>query len=219
MEITMTATYVSPNRHPHVDHDAQTVHRPQLTFVPQVGPVPPPASSPSSTWKAGWVMSGLAAFVAVASLAVVGGAAFSALTQSDPGPAASVSRPAAPPSGVVAVAAPAPLVPAPVVTTNPVMPAPVAGVPRIVVVTVPAPAPAAQADPIVTPPEPSTAPKPPLGIGTCDLVACDPKPAPPPPGIPKCGDLVACDQIPPQSPNPLPKCGDLVACTPIPSRP
>ncbi|MBB5164116.1 hypothetical protein [Mycobacterium sp. AZCC_0083] len=216
----MTTSYVSPNHHPHVDHDAQTVHRPQMTFVPQIGPVPPPASSPSSTWKAGWVMSGLAAFVAVASLAVVGGAAFSALTQSDPGPAASVSSPAAPPSGV-AVVAPAPLSPAPVVTANPAMPAPVAGVPRIVVVPVPvpAPAPAAQADAIVTPPEPSTPPKPPLGIGTCDLVACDPKPAPPPPGIPKCGDLVACDPAPPQNPNPLPKCGDLVACTPIPSRP
>lgn len=208
----MTASYVFPNHHPHVDHDAQTVHRPQMTFAPQIDPVPRPANS-SPTWKTGWVVSGVAAFVAVASLAVVGGAAFSALTQSDPGPAASVSSPAAPPSGV-AVVAPAPLAPAPVVTTNPVVPAPVAGVPRIVVVPVPAPAPAAQADPIVTPPEPSTPPKPPLGIGTCDLVACDPKPAPPPPGIPKCGDLVACEPLPP-APS-IPHCGDLVACTPLP---
>jgi hypothetical protein len=208
----MTTNYVSPN--------APTVHRPQMTFVPQADPVPPPANSPSPTWKAGWVVSGLAALVAVASLAVVGGVAFNALTQSDPAPAASVSSPPAPPSGVAA-AAPAPVVPAPVVTAYPAMPdpAPIAGAPRVVVVPVPAPAPAAQDDPIVTPPESSTPPKPPLGIGTCDLVACDPVPPQNPNPLPTCGDLVACDPAPPQNPNPLPSCGDFVACTPIPSRP
>jgi hypothetical protein len=196
MEIAMTTNYVSPNIRP----DAPTIHRPQMTFVQQACPVPPPTSTPSSTWKAGWVVSGLAAVVSVAALSVVGAFAFDVLTQSDPAPAASVSSPAAPSSGVAAVA-PAPVVPAPVVTAYPAMPAlaPVAGAPRVVVVPGPAPAPAAQDDPIVTPPEPITPPKPPLGIGTCDLVACDP--------------------VPPQSPNPLPKCGDFVACTPIPSRP
>jgi hypothetical protein len=221
METTMTASYVSPNHHPHVDHGAQTVHRPQMTFVPQIGPEPRPADS-SPTWKTGWVVSGLAAFVAVASLAVVGGVAFDALTQSRLEPAAaSVPAPAARPSGV-AVPAPAPVPPAPVVTVYPAAPnlAPTANAPRVVVIPGPAAAPAAKEDPVVTPADPVVAPpKPPLGIGTCDLVACDPKPAPPPPGIPKCGDLVACDPAPPQSPNPLPKCGDLVACTPIPSRP
>jgi hypothetical protein len=196
MEIAMTTNYVSPNIRP----DAPTIHRPQMTFVQQACPVPPPASSPSSTWKAGWVVSGLAAVVSVAALSVVGAFAFDALTQSDPAPAASVSSPAAPSSGVAAVA-PAAVVPAPVVTAYPAMPAlaPAAGAPRVVVVPGPAPAPAAQDDPTVAPPKPITPPKPPLGIGTCDLVACDP--------------------VPPQSPNPLPKCGDFVACTPIPSHP
>ncbi|MDT5323516.1 MAG: hypothetical protein QOF25_668 [Mycobacterium sp.] len=212
----MTTNYVSPNIRP----DAPTIHRPQMTFVPQAGPVPPPASSASSTWKAGWVVSGLAAVVSVAALSVVGAFAFNAVTQSDPAPAASVSSPAGP-AGGVAVPAPAPVVPAPVVTAHPAMPAPVpvAGAPRVVVVPGPAAAPAAQDDPIVTPPNPITPPKPPLGIGTCDLVACDPVPPQSPNPLPKCGDFVACDPAPPQSPNPLPKCGDFVACTPIPSRP
>jgi hypothetical protein len=221
METTMTASYLSPNHHPHVDHDAETVHRPQMTFVPQIGPVPRPADS-SPTWKTGWVVSGVAAILALVSLGVVGAVALDALSQSDLAPeVVSTSTPVAPSSGS-AVAAPAPVLPAPVVTVYPAAPgpAPVANAPRVVVIPGPATAPAAKEDPVVTPADPVVAPpKPPLGIGTCDLVACDPKPAPPPPGIPKCGDLVACDPVPPQSPNPLPKCGDLVACTPIPSRP
>jgi hypothetical protein len=198
----MTMSYISPNGHydPNDLHNRQTVRRPQVTFIPPADPVRPAVDS-SSTWKAGWIVSGLAAVLAVAALGLVGMFAFDALAQSDPAPhAASVSAPAAPPSGVTAVA-PAPVPSAPVVTAYPAIhaPAPVAGAPRVVVVPGPASAPAAQDDPIVTPPEPRTPPKPPLGIGTCDLVACDP--------------------VPPQSPNPLPKCGDLVACTPIPSRP
>jgi hypothetical protein len=85
----MTASYV--------DHDAQTVHRPQLTFVPQVGPVPRPADS-SPTWKTGWVVSGLAAILALSSLGLVGAVALDALSQSDFAPeVVSTSAPVAPP--------------------------------------------------------------------------------------------------------------------------
>lgn len=217
----MTASYRSPNHHPRVDHNAQTVHRPQLTFVPEIGPAPRPATS-SPTWKTGWVVSGVAAILAIGSLGLVGAVALDALSQSDPAPEpVSTSVPAAPASGG-AVTPPAPVLPAPVVTAYPAAPgpAPVANAPRIVVIPGPAAAPAAKDDPVVTPADPVAAPpKPPLGIGTCDLVACDPTPAPPPPGIPKCGDLVACEPIPP-APS-IPTCGDLVACTPLPpaSRP
>jgi hypothetical protein len=206
MEIRMTASYV--------DHDAQTVHRPQLTFVPQTGPVPRPADS-SPTWKTGWVVSGVAAILALASLSVVGAVALNVLSQSDLAPeAVSTSVPVAP-SGGGPVNAPAPILPAPVVTVYPAAPAPVANAPRVVVIPGPAAAPAAKEDPVVTSADPVVAPpKPPLGIGTCDLVACDPKPAPPPSGIPKCGDLVACEPIP-RAPS-IPHCGDLVACTPLP---
>lgn len=194
----MTASYVSPNHHPHVDHDAQTVHRPQMTFVPQAGPVPRLTdSSPTST--AGWVVSGLAAFLAVASLAVMGAVAVDALSQSDPAPeAAPVSAPAASPSA--AAAAPAPVQPPPVVAVYPAAPgpAPIASAPRVVMIPGPAAAPAAgsdpivtPADPVVTPPKPVTPQKPPIGVGTCDLVTCDPTPPAPPLGIGTC-DLVAC---------------------------
>jgi hypothetical protein len=216
METTMTASYVFPNHHPHVDHDAQTVHRPQMTFVPQIDPVPRPANS-SPTWKTGWLVSGVAAILGLASLGVVGAIALDALSQSDLAPeVVSTSAPVAPSSGST-VATPAPVLPAPVVTVYPAAPgpAPVANAPRVVMIPGPAAAPAAKEDPVVTPADPVVAPpKPPLGIGTCDLVACDPKPAPPPPGVPHCGDLVACEPIPP-APS-IPHCGDLVACTPLP---
>jgi hypothetical protein len=197
----MTTSYIAPNGHydPNDLHNRQTVCRPQVAFTPPADSVRPAADS-SSTWKAGWIVSGLAAVLAVAALGLVGVLAFDALTQSDPAPdAASVSAPAAPPSGVTAVA-PAPVPSAPVVAVYPAVPGPahIAAAPRVVVVPGPATVPAAQDDPIVTPPEPSTPPKPPLGIGTCDLVACDPTPPAPPLGIGTC---------------------DLVACTPIPSRP
>jgi hypothetical protein len=198
MEITMTASYVSPNHHTHVDHDAQTVHRPPMTFVPQAGPVPRLTDS-SPTWTAGWVVSGLAAFLAVASLAVMGAVAFDALSQSDPAPeAAQVSAPAASPS---AAAAPTdPVQPPPVVAVYPAAPgsAPIASAPRVVMIPGPAAVPAAgsdpivtPADPVVTPPKPVTPQKPPIGIGTCDLVACPPATPAPPLGIGTC-DLVAC---------------------------
>jgi len=213
----MTTNYVSPNVNPH----APTIQRPQLTFAPQAGPVPLPAVS-SPTWKGGWVASGLAVVVSVTALSVVGVFAFDALTQPDPAPAASLLAPAAPPSTATDVA-PAPVLPAPTVTANPATraPAPVALAPRVIVVPRPtaAPAPAPHHNPVVvpvapaphpdpvvvpvipvvippkpiTPPKPVTPPKPPLGIGTCDLVACGPKP---PIGIGTC-DLVACPPQPP----------------------
>lgn len=193
----MTPNHVSPNHHPRIDHDARTVHRPQMTFVPQIGPVPRPADS-SPTWKTGWVVSGVAAILALVSLTVMGAVALDALTQSDQTPeAVSTSAPVAPSGGG---AAPAPVLPAPVVTVNPAAPgpAPTANAPQVVVIPGPAAAPAVQEDPVVTPADPVVAPpKPPLGIGTCDLVACDPKPAPPKPpiGIGTC-DLVACPTQP-----------------------
>ena len=210
----MTTHHVAP----HINPNAPTMQRPQMTFIPQDGPVALPVAS-SPTWKTGWVVSGVAAILAIASLGVVGALAVDRLARSDvaPGPA-STSAPVAPPSG----GAVAPVPPAPVVTVYPAapVPAPIANAPRIVVIPAPAAPPVANEDPVVTPSDPVAAPqKPPVGIGTCDLVACDPKPAPPPPGIPKCGDLVACTPIHP-APG-IPKCGDLVACTPLPqaSRP
>jgi hypothetical protein len=197
-EITMTTSYLPPNRHPHVDHDASTFHRPQMTFVPQVGPQPVPAESPS-TWTAGWLVSGLAAVLSVAALGVVGGYALDAFVGSEPTPeSTSVSTPAIATEGGV-VATPTPVLPAPAIAVSPGLPgsAPTVGAPRIIVIPGPTAAPAAE-DPVVTPPEPvvdppkpMTPPKPPLGIGTCDLTACDSTPTPPPLGIGTC-DLVAC---------------------------
>jgi hypothetical protein len=221
MEITVTASYaVSSNHRPRVDHDAQTVQRAQMTFVPQTGPAFRPADS-SPTWKAGWVVSGVAAILALASFGLVGAVALDALSQPPLAPKTVSTSAAVTPSGG-AVDAPAPVPAAPVVTAYPAAPGPTrtASAPRIVVIPVPAAAPAAKEDPVVTPAAPVVAPTtPPLGIGTCDLVACDPKPAPPPPSKSHCGDLVACEPIPP-APSPS-HCGDLVACTPLPpaSRP
>ncbi|KAA0083349.1 hypothetical protein CIW52_13070 [Mycolicibacterium sp. P9-64] len=76
----MTEGYVPSNHHPHVDHGARTVHRPQLTFVPQVDPVPRPARS-SQTWTAGWIVSGLAVLIALAAFSVVGAVGFAVLSQ------------------------------------------------------------------------------------------------------------------------------------------
>jgi hypothetical protein len=73
MEITMTA-------HPHVSHDASPVCRPQLTFVPQIDPVPLPGRS-SSRWTAGRIVSFLAVFLAVAALSVVGAVVFGVLSR------------------------------------------------------------------------------------------------------------------------------------------
>jgi hypothetical protein len=220
-EITMTTSYVPPNRHPHIDHHAATINRPQMTFVPQVGPAPAPRPASSPAWKAGWVVSGLAAAVSIGAVSVVGVLAYDAFLGSEPTPeSASVSTPAsATPGG--AVATPAPNVPAPAVALAPRLPdsVPSVGAPRVIVIQAPAAVPAVKADPVATPPAPVveppapvSQPKPPLGIGKCDLVDCDT--TPPAPGIPKCGDLVACDPTPPTPPAPsIPKCGDLVACT------
>jgi hypothetical protein len=201
MEITMTSSHVSPNHHPRVDHDARTVHRPQMTFVPQIGPAPLPADS-SPTWKTGWLVSGLAAVLSVAALGVVGAVAFDALALS---PAPTTTSVVAPPAlhGGDGVTAPVPFLPAPAIAMYPAAPgpAPTANAPQVVVIPGPAAAPAVKEDPVVTPSDPVVAPpKPPLGIGTCDLVACDPKPAPPKPpiGIGTC-DLVACPTQPPAS--------------------
>jgi len=103
----MTASYAPPNRHPHTGHHAPIVYRPQMTFVPQIDPVPLPALS-SPTWKAGWIVSGLAVFLAVVAFSVVGAVAVKVLPQFDltSGPG-STSAPIAPPSsGAVAVPRP-----------------------------------------------------------------------------------------------------------------
>jgi hypothetical protein len=221
----MTTSY-APNRHPGIDHGAPTAaRRPSMTFIPQVAPEPVFAQA-ASTWKAGWLVSGLAAVVSVAALGVVGWVAIDALALSPSPESTSTVVPAAP-RGDSAVTAPLPLVPAPAVAVAPRLPesVPSVGAPRVIVIPAPAAAPAVKDDPVVTPPAPVVVPpapvsqpKPPLGIGKCDLVDCDT--TTPAPGIPKCGDLVACDPTPPAPPAPsIPKCGDLVACTGPASQP
>jgi hypothetical protein len=195
----MTTRYGSPASHYERDiHDDPTLARPQLSFGRPADPMAPAADSVSS--KSGWLVSGLAAVIALAALGVVGGVAFETLGTSVPA-ANTVSVPAPPaPQSEVSVAAPAPAVPAPVITVSQSAPT--------VVVTRPAPAPAP-----VAPVEASPAPASP--------VETPPQPAPPPwhpgsGGIKIC-DIVKCDPLPPSHPNPLPTCGDLVACTPRPA--
>ncbi len=194
----MTTHYGSPASHYDRDiHDDATLARPQLSFRRPAESMALAAESSSS--KSGWLVSGLAAVIALAALGVVGGIAFETLGTSAPA-ANTVSVPAPPaPQGAVSVAAPAPAVPAPVVTVSQTAP-------TVVVVTRPAPSPAAPApagpapaSPVETPPEPAPPPSHPGsgGINTCDIVKCDP--------------------APPSHPNPLPTCGDLVACTPRPA--
>src|SRR5882757_2795881 len=153
MEITMTTNYVSPN----IYHDASTIQRPQLTFAPQAGPVPPPPDS-SQPWTAGWVVSSLAAVVSVVALSVVGAFAFDVFIHSDATRAASISTSAAPPS-VTAAVVPAPVVPAPIVTAHTAVPAPaeISRAPRVVQVPRPvaAPAPAPHHNPVVVPVAPA----------------------------------------------------------------
>jgi hypothetical protein len=73
METTMTTRQ-------HISHDASTICRPQLTFVPQIDPVPLPGRS-STRWTAGWIVSLLAVFLAVAALSVVGAVVFGVLSR------------------------------------------------------------------------------------------------------------------------------------------
>jgi hypothetical protein len=194
----MTTRYGSPASHYDRDiHDDPTLARPQLSFGRPTDPMALATETTSSS-KSGWLVSGLAAVIALAALGVVGGVAFETLGTSAPA-ANTVSVPAPPtPQSAVSVAAPAPAVPAPVVTVS-------QSAPTVVVVTRPAPAPApaaaspVPAHPVETPPEPAPPPWHPGsgGIETCDIVKCDP--------------------TPPSHPNPLPTCGDLVACTPRPA--
>lgn len=184
----MTTSDGSPNSpyDPNNHHYATTVARPQLRFAPPVGPLSPAAAS-TPTWKGGWIVSGLAAVLSVAALGVAGGLALDALAQSHPAPeAVSVSAPA--PAPAPAPAALAPVLIAPVVTVSPGLPGPArtTGTLRVAEVPSPTTAPAAPSrpmvpadGPIVAPPEPVTPPAPPIGIGTCDLVACEPIPPQP----------------------------------------
>ena len=181
----MTTYYASPigryDANPH--HDDPTLRRPAVS----VTPLTVPAASP---WKSGWIVSGLAALLAAAALAVVGSLAINQFTTSEPTAAAT--------SAPMPAVAPAPIMPAAV-------PAPTA-TPRVVVVTVPH-APIVTSSPVVTSPKPVEPPAPiPLpgtssgGIGTCDLVACNPVP-PTSGNIPSCGDFRACGPAQPVQPT------------------
>lgn len=201
----MTTSYFFANGYydANADPDAATVVRPQLAFAP----------TPTPTWKGGWIVSGLAAALAVAALGAVGGIALAQRTETHP-----AAEPVA--TSAPAASTPAPLVPA--FTASPAIDAPpepgatrVVVVPAPIVAAVPARPDVPAASPVVTPP-PVTSPAPPLGIGICDLVTCSPKPptAPTPPTPPTNCGIVACHPVPQAPPNPLPSCGDLVACEP-----
>jgi hypothetical protein len=192
----MTTRYGSPATQYDRDiHDDATLARPRLSFGRPADPMAFAAETTSPS-KSGWLVSGLAAVLALAALGVVGGIAFETLGTS--APAANTGLVPAPPApqSAVSVAAPAPAVPAPVVTVS-------QSAPTVVVVTRPAPGPAsaapAPAGPVETPPEPAPPPWHPGsgGIKTCDIAKCDP--------------------APPSHPNPLPTCGDFVACMPRPA--
>jgi hypothetical protein len=195
----MTTHYDSPASGYDPDfHDDPTLARPHLSFGRPAERTALGIDATSS--KSGWLVSGVAAVLAIAALSVVGGIAFETLGTSAPA-ANTVSVPAPPaPRSAVSVAAPAPAAPAPVVTVSQSAPT--------VVVTRPAPAPAP-----VAPVEASPAPVSPVDT--------PPEPAPPPwhpgsGGIKIC-DIVKCDPPPPAHPNPLPTCGDFAACTPRPA--
>jgi len=203
----MTTRYTTANGDPTPRTDATTVCRPQLVFAPPADAVLPAAST--STSKSGWVVSGLAAALAVAALSAVSVYAFDAFFQSSPEPvSAPASAPGQPNTAVVAPASPsAPESTGPTAVIsqgNPV----IVRVPSVVpsqVGTPPAPRQptAPVGDPVVTPkPEPETPPQ-----------------APPTGEIPTCGDLVVCDPIPPSTPNGPPSCGDFVPCEPLPPAP
>ena len=183
--------------YPH--HDATTAYRPQLSFTAQ-SPVTVPVARDTS--KSGWLVSGLAATLALAALSVVSVYAFDAFTH-DPEPV-SVSTPEAP-SADVAVAPPASAPPAvaPQRTLDPV------SVPRVILVPSQVSAPADPGRPITPADEPVVIPSEPVTPPASDPIS---PPTPVEPGKP-CGP--ACTPLPAPV-EPGKPCGP--ACTPKPAQ-
>ena len=159
-------------------HDDPTLARAQLSFGRPADPVTLAVDATSSS-KSGWVVSGLAAVLAIAALSVVGGIAFETLGTSAPAATTlSVPAPRATQSAV-SVAEPAPA------------PAPVFSPPSDVS--------PASASPVENPPQPAPPPWPHPRSGAitiCDLIKCDPIPPSSSNPTPPCSDSAACTPRP-----------------------